>query len=83
MNLLVTEKAQKDLAKLDLDIAKRVYHALQRLQNGEPVDLKKLRGTPNEWRLRVGDYRVLLSVEGNFITVYALRVLHRRESYRK
>lgn len=46
------------------------------------VDLKKLEGNRNLYRLRVGDWRVILKIEGEEITAYALRV-NRREAYKK
>ncbi len=55
MNLIITNRAKKDLVKL--------------------------KGFNDKWRIRVGVYRVIMRVEGTFVTVYALRVLHRREAY--
>jgi len=44
-------------------------------------DVKQLTNFTPEYRLRVGDYRVLFEIEGAKIVVY--RVRHRREAYRK
>jgi mRNA interferase RelE/StbE len=43
-------------------------------------DVKRLTNHTPEYRLRVGDYRVLFEIEGETIVVY--RVRHRREAYR-
>ena len=43
-------------------------------------DVKQLTNFTPEYRLRVGDYRVLFEIEGNTIVVYGVR--HRREAYR-
>jgi len=43
--------------------------------------LIKMHGFSDRWRLRVGNYRVLLKITGKEVTVYALRVKHRREAY--
>lgn len=83
MKVIVTDRAKKDLSKLNQDIRERIFKALLKLQNGEHVDIKKLQGTIDEWRMRVGDYRVRLRIEEKEITIYALRVLHRREVYTK
>jgi mRNA interferase RelE/StbE len=53
------------------------------LINPSLMDLKKLKGEVNIWRLRVGDYRVIMHIESYEVTIYALRVLHRREAYRE
>ena len=47
-------------------------YALQELTN-----VKAMKGYPNRYRVRFGDYRVGLEVNGNEIEV--MRVLHRRE----
>lgn len=78
----LTEKFIKDLHKLDRETQERVMDGLYKLRDGKPVNLKKLTGAEDEWRLRVGVYRVRLRVTDKGITVYALRVLHRREIYR-
>lgn len=46
------------------------------------VRLTKLKGVEDEWRLRVGEYRVRLGLDANNRTVYIYSVRHRREAYR-
>ncbi len=46
------------------------------------VDLRKLAGTPNGWRLRVGRWRVLLEADNRTGTMRVDRVLDRRDAYR-
>ncbi|MGH8521690.1 MAG: type II toxin-antitoxin system RelE family toxin [Gammaproteobacteria bacterium] len=43
-------------------------------------DVKHLTNFTPEYRLRVGNYRVLFEIQGNTIVVYGVR--HRREAYR-
>ena len=80
MNIVITTRAKKDLEKLDKDTRKRVYIALERLITGQRVDLKKLRDSKN-YRIRVGDYRVIIEISRQAVTVYTLRVLHRGAVY--
>ena len=82
MNIVITIRAKKDLEKLDKETRKRVYIALENLINGQRVDIKKLRGSEN-YRIRVGDYRVIIEISRQAVTVYTLRVLHRAEAYDK
>ena len=50
-------------------------------QMGSSGDAKQLTNHSPEYRLRVGQYRVLFEIEDeNLITVY--RIAHRREAYR-
>lgn len=65
-HLEITLKAKKDLKKLDKNTQKRVTDALkQMISDRERVDLKKLKGTEDTWRLRVGNYRVILKIDEN------------------
>ena len=80
--IVITSQAKKDLSKLDIKTKERILKGLYQLKTNQPVDLKKLKGTDDEWRLRVGDYRVRLKITDKEVTVYALSVKHRREAYR-
>ena len=73
-------KAIKDLDSLQPDIAKRVVGKVSCLSANLEGDVKRLTNFTPEYRLRVGDYRVLFEVEGNRVIVY--RVRHRRDVYR-
>ncbi|MDX2355962.1 type II toxin-antitoxin system RelE/ParE family toxin [Dietzia sp. PP-33] len=43
---------------------------------------KALRGDQHLWRYRVGDYRIIFSIENQRVTVLVVDVAHRRELYR-
>jgi len=73
-------KADKDLDSLQPDMAKRVIEKITRLQTNLEGDVKRLTNFTPEYRLRVGNYRVLFEVEGNSVIVY--RIVHRRDAYR-
>ncbi|MBI3875998.1 MAG: type II toxin-antitoxin system RelE/ParE family toxin [Verrucomicrobia bacterium] len=73
-------KAIKDLDSLSPEIARRVVEKADRLRHDLEGDVKRLTNFTPEYRLRVGDYRVLFEVEGSRVIVY--RVRHRREVYR-
>lgn len=53
---------------------------IKSLENGLSGDIKRLTNFTPEYRLRVGDYRVLLETSDDKIIVY--RIKHRKESYR-
>jgi mRNA-degrading endonuclease RelE of RelBE toxin-antitoxin system len=50
------------------------------LQDNLSGDVQKLKGSKNEYRLRIGNYRVLFELEGRVATAYA--VGDRKEIYR-
>ena len=74
-------RAIKDMKNLQAQDASRIAEALERMQFGMAGDVKKLTNFTPEYRLRVGQFRVLFEVEGKArIVVY--RIIHRREAYR-
>lgn len=43
---------------------------------------QKLRGADDIWRIRVGDFRILYSVDDERLLVLVIRIGHRRDVYR-
>jgi mRNA interferase RelE/StbE len=74
-------QALKDLRRIPSKDRDRILSRLERQENGLAGDVKKLTHFVLDYRLRVGEYRVLFEIEGKKIIVY--RVVHRREAYRK
>jgi len=64
------KKAIKYINSADRAAKKRLKDAIEKIPFG---DIKKLTGFENEYRLRVGDLRVLFTVENNIITVNEIR----------
>ena len=77
-----TPRAQRDMRRLDRPVQRRVIDALDKLV-GEPSigDVVKLTGSDDEYRLRVGDWRVRFTRD-NAGNVEVLRVLPRGRAYR-
>ena len=74
-------RAIKDLKHLQKQDAARIANAMERLESDLTGDVKKLTNFTPEYRLRVGQYRVLFEIENeNKVIVY--RVVHRRDAYR-
>ena len=72
--------AIKDLNSLDRKEALRITEKIKALENDLSGNVKKLTNFTPEYRLRVGDYRVLFGIEGQNVIVY--RIKHRKEAYR-
>jgi mRNA interferase RelE/StbE len=72
--------AVKDIKGMPAHIQSRVLAKIETMSTDLKGDVKRLTGFTSEYRLRVGDYRVLFEIEGRSIIVY--RVRHRREAYR-
>jgi mRNA interferase RelE/StbE len=47
------------------------------------LGVKKLRGTHDLYRMRVGDYRILYEVRSEIVTIVVIKIGHRREVYRR
>ena len=77
-----TGPASRDMRRLDQNVARRIREAVRRLGEQERGDIRRLRGQEQEWRLRVGDWRVIFTYDDQEHTIYVGRVLHRREAYR-
>jgi mRNA interferase RelE/StbE len=79
--VVLTGRARRDLRRLDPPIASRILDALDHLAATGQGDVRRVRGTADEWRLRVGDWRVRF----RYAATQALEVLHirhRGEAYR-
>ena len=77
-----TGRARRDFKRLDAPVQQRVTNALDRLVGDPPIgDVVRLAGAADEWRLRVGDWRVRFTRDSTG-TVYVLRVLPRGRAYR-
>jgi mRNA interferase RelE/StbE len=78
-----TAAARRDLQALQRDILIRIEARLQELaENPRPRGVERIRGTPGGLRVRVGDYRILYTVDDAEQVVTIGRVRHRRDVYR-
>jgi mRNA interferase RelE/StbE len=81
--VLLERGAEKDLSRLSSENHGRVIVAIQALaSNPRPPGCRKLTGSKNDWRIRVGDYRVVYEIADEIRIVRVNRVRHRREVYR-
>jgi mRNA interferase RelE/StbE len=81
--VLLEHTAERDLRRLSPDVHDRVIDAIKGLAtNPRPPGCRKLVGSRNDWRIRVGDYRVLYEIADTIRIVRVNRVRHRREVYR-
>lgn len=80
--LVYTQRAVKDIQKLDAQIKVRMGKTLLRYKEA-PFDFAERLTEPviGTYRFRIGDYRVIFDIDGHDIVV--LRVGHRREIYKR
>lgn len=78
----IKRSAIKEIENLPSVVLKRVVAHIQELgDNPRPMGCKKLSGD-EKYRIRVGDYRILYAIEDDILTVYIVKVAHRKEVYK-
>jgi mRNA interferase RelE/StbE len=80
----IKSEAYKDIDRLPLRDAKRIDKILLGLEDDpRPHGCKKLVGSMSQWRIRIGNYRVLYVIIESVKLVEVYRVLHRKDAYRR
>jgi mRNA interferase RelE/StbE len=80
--VVVSKQAAKEIEKLTADVVQRIIPSIVALANNpRPAGCKKLKGGKDLYRIRVGDYRLVYSIEDTILVVDVRRVAHRRDVY--
>jgi mRNA interferase RelE/StbE len=79
-NVQFKPSALRDMGGLSSRMRARLLARIEEMSNDLKGDVKRLTSFTPEYRLRVGDYRVLFEIEGEKLVIYRIR--HRREAYR-
>ena len=75
--------AERGLRKLDPQVARRVQAAIALLaEDPRPPASRPLHGRP-AWRVRVGDYRIIYTIEDDVLLVVVVTLGHRRDVYKR
>lgn len=81
-----TKKFLKELADLPEDVQSRIEPIIfQELESENPFDLgylQKMKGYDDKYKIRVGDYRIGISIDKETQTLICQRVAHRKDIYR-
>lgn len=78
--IIIKKKAKKFIDKLPKNERLRIAKAIEALPNGE--DIKKLKGHTDLLRLRVGDYRIIYTVNHGELVVIVIDAGNRGQIYR-
>lgn len=73
--------AEKQLYKLGKEIQERIIVTLERIRVRPHAFVVKLVGSPY-FRLRAGDYRVILDIQENRLIIFVIELGHRRNIYK-
>jgi len=78
-----TRSARKEFNKLPAGAGKRIGRALIKLRDDpHKGSVRPMIGSRN-WRLRVGDYRVIYDIQDNTLVILMLKVGHRKDVYKR
>ncbi|MEG4417362.1 type II toxin-antitoxin system RelE/ParE family toxin [Microcoleus sp. LAD1_D5] len=81
--IIITKAVQKQLDALPDDVYERIAVKVQQLaENPRPDGVVKLKGSENEYRIRIGDYCVRYEIEDQELRILLLQCKHRKEVYR-
>lgn len=79
--ILLKKRAKKFIDKLPMNEKRRVVAAIERLPQGE--DIKRLKGYDGLMRLRVGEYRIVYTVDNGELVVYVIDAGNRGQIYNR
>jgi mRNA interferase RelE/StbE len=82
--VLLHPDAQEIYAKADKALAKKIARCLEQLEQTPLLhpNIKALKGDfAGYYRYRIGDYRVIYSVEEELVNILVIKILHRSEAY--
>jgi len=80
--IIFSNFADKQLSKLPFDIQNRIISTLKRCKIRPYIHVKKLVGS-KYFRLRVGDYRVIMDIVNSKLLIYVIEVGHRKNIYKR
>ncbi|PHQ92766.1 MAG: type II toxin-antitoxin system mRNA interferase toxin, RelE/StbE family [Sulfurimonas sp.] len=74
--------AKKELRKIEKKQIKKIIEAVESLaSNPHPPNHKKILGTDYNFRIRVGNYRIIYYLENDKLLIEIIRVRHRKDAY--
>ena len=80
--VIVSKTASKELADLPTKVVNHIIPAIKRLEDDpRPSGCKKLKGGQEAWRIRIGDYRVIYTIDDVIHVVDVRSVGHRKDIY--
>ncbi len=82
-NIRWKSSARKEIKKLPKDIILKIVDAVEKLaENPFSTDSRKIVGAQRTYRIRVGNYRIVYSVESDNLVILIIRIRHRKDVYK-
>lgn len=81
--VVLSKTAEKNISKLPSIIIALIIPELELLaENPRPKGCKKLKGFSDLWRVRVGNYRIIYSIDDKILLVDIREIGHRKDIYK-
>lgn len=84
--LQIEQSAERDIKNLKKSSHEEVQRIISKIlvlrDAPRPAQARKIVGSKNDWRLRIGKYRVIYEIDDHHQVIRIFRVKHRREVYR-
>ena len=81
--IFIERRAERDLKRMPAEDFSRVSRAVRApATEPRPAGCRKIEGSKSDWRIRVGDHRVVYEIDDGTQAVRIMRVRHRSEVYR-
>ncbi|MBC8204320.1 type II toxin-antitoxin system RelE/ParE family toxin [bacterium] len=81
-DIYIEHSAEKDLIRLSKTVYYRIIKKINSLtDNPRPKGCGKITGSKNDWRIRIGNYRVIYEINDKEESLNIMRVKHRKEAY--
>lgn len=81
--IVFTRSASKEIQSLSDSLVNRIFIKIEALATEpRPNGCTKLSGYDNFWRIRIGDYRVIYSIESKEKLIDIIAVRHRKDAYK-
>ncbi len=81
-SITFARSARKEIEAFPNSLIKRIFTKIESLADEpRPNRCRKLQGFKNLWRIRIGDYRVIYSIDDSAEIVDIVAIRHRREAY--
>ena len=83
MNIAFHSDVYKQLQQLPRPVFSAALNAIIALiHNPRPAGVRKLVGSHSDWRIRIGEHRIIYEIDDTAKTITVLHIAHRRDAYR-
>ena len=79
--VLFSDKAKRQFKKLEREMQERIIATLERIRIRPEAHVTKLVGDPG-YKLRIGNYRIIMDIDKDKLLILVLKVGHRRNIYK-